>query len=158
MVGGESCQPNDPTQHPLRGTAVWLLGRASLGAQQLTQERLASAGVRKWHYAVLATLADGGPAAQAEIGRRIGLDRSDMVAVLNDLQRDGYLSRSPDPADRRRNRVEVTRTGRSALKRFRRLIFEADDKLLEPLSPTDRQHLISLLERIVDASAEPPSE
>jgi DNA-binding MarR family transcriptional regulator len=135
--------------HRLADTAVWLLGRASVRASRLAHERLASDGVRKWHYAVLATVKEFGPAAQAEIGRRLGLDRSDMVTVLNDLEREGYVTRDPDPADRRRNSVQLTPAGHTALGHFDQLIRAADEELLTPLSAAERELLLKALDRIV---------
>jgi MarR family transcriptional regulator, lower aerobic nicotinate degradation pathway regulator len=147
-----SGQHENRAPHRLRGTVVWLLGRASLRGHQLAYQVLASAGVRKWHYAVLATLAQFGPAAQASIGRRLGVDRSDMVAILNDLERVGYVSRVPDPSDRRRNKVSLTAPGRTALEHFDQLVDEAEAALLEPLSPAEREQLAGLLERIAGAA------
>ena len=131
----------------LRGRAFWLLGRASLGAQRLTQERLAQAGMRRGYYGVLATLAEFGPAAQAEIGRRLGIDRSDMVAILNELQDEGYVSRERDPSDRRRNSVVLTEAGQAALERFDRAIDDAEEAFLASFSPAERKMLAALLER-----------
>lgn len=133
----------------LRGRAFWLLGRAALGAQRLTQERLAQAGMRRGYYGVLATLAEFGPAAQAEIGRRLGIDRSDMVAILNDLEGEGYVSRERDPGDRRRNSVVLTDDGRAALDRFDRAIDEAENAFLATFSPAERKMLAVLLERFL---------
>ena len=135
--------------HRLSGTVVWLLGRAAQRGHQLAQERLAAAGIRKWHYAVLAALAEFGQQSQADIGRRLGLDRSDVVAVLNDLQADDYVGREPDPADRRRNIVTISEHGRTALAGFDRLIAAADGHLLADLSAAERAQLAALLERIV---------
>jgi MarR family transcriptional regulator, lower aerobic nicotinate degradation pathway regulator len=153
VSASEPC--HSPAPHRLGGTLVWLLGRASQRAHHLTQERLAAGGVRKWHYAVLATLAEFGPAAQAEIGRRLGVDRSDMVALLNDLEADGYVSRTPDPADRRRNSVVLTTAGRTVLAHFDRMVIEADNVLLHSLSPDEREQLAGLLERVIHTPAEP---
>jgi MarR family transcriptional regulator, lower aerobic nicotinate degradation pathway regulator len=153
VSASEPCR--SPAPHRLGGTLVWLLGRASQRAHHLTQERLAAGGVRKWHYAVLATLAEFGPAAQAEIGRRLGVDRSDMVALLNDLEADGYVSRTPDPADRRRNSVVLTTAGRTVLAHFDRMVIEADNVLLHSLSPDEREQLAGLLERVIHTPAEP---
>ena len=156
MVRVSAPEPcHSPAPHRLGGTLVWLLGRASQRAHQLTQERLAAGGVRKWHYAVLATLAEFGPAAQADIGRRIGVDRSDMVALLNDLEADGYIHRTPDPKDRRRNSVVLTAEGRAILARFDRMVIEADDTLLKSLSPAEREQLATLLKRIMRTPSEP---
>ena len=139
----------------LRGTAMWLLSRASHAAHQLTQERLVQAGLRRGFYGVLATLSEFGPAAQAEIGRRLCIDRSDMVAILNDLQDEGYVTRETDPADRRRNRVALTPAGRGALRRFDRAIADAEDALLETFSASERAKLIGLLERLAATAPAP---
>lgn len=145
------------TPHRLSGTVVWLLGRASLRAHQSMQERFARHGIRKWHYAVLATLTEFGPATQAQIGRQLDLDRSDLVGVLNDLEHEGYVNRAPDPANRRRNRVTLTTAGRAALSRFDTYVVETDDGLLSPLSSAERTQLTNLLERIVYAPNQPSS-
>jgi DNA-binding MarR family transcriptional regulator len=134
--------------HRLSGTVLWLLGRAAQRGHQLARERLEAGGIRKWHYAVLAALKEFGQQSQADIGRRLGLDRSDMVAVLNDLQADDYVTREPDPADRRRNVVTISDAGAAALARFDRLVAEADGLLLADLSAAERDQLVALLKRI----------
>lgn len=138
-----------PVAHRLGDTAIWLLNLASTRGHRLAQEQLAHAHVRRWHYAILATLADTGPSAQADISRQLGVDRGDLVTLLNDLEESGWVSRAPDPKDRRRNSVSLTRSGRAALRRFDRLVLAADDELLSPLSAADRKQLLSLLERVV---------
>jgi DNA-binding MarR family transcriptional regulator len=97
VPGAKPRQPEALAPHRLRGTVVWLLGRVALRGHQLAYQLLDGAGLRKSHYAVLAALAEFGPAAQADIGRRLGVDRSDMVAVLNDLERAGYVTRACGP-------------------------------------------------------------
>lgn len=135
----------------LRGHLFWLLGRASHAAQQLTQDQIAAAGLRRGYYGVLATLDEFGPAAQAEIGRRLRLDPSDMVAILNEMEGKGYISRVQDPADRRRNRVTATAAGLAALDGFDRAITQVEDELLAALRPAERAQLTALLERLVSA-------
>lgn len=134
--------------HRLSGTVVWLLGRAAQRGHVLARDRLTAAGIGKWHYAVLAALAEFGAQSQADVGRRLGLDRSDMVAVLNDLQADDYVTREADPADRRRNIVTISDAGHAALAGFDRLVAEADGLLMAGLSADDQARLKALLERI----------
>lgn len=132
----------------LRQTVSWWLAAAQIRNRGLTSEQLREAGVRHSHYSVLATIVEVGPASQAALGRLIGLDRSDMVAVLNDLAAEGYVERNPDPDDRRRNVVRITPAGRGALRRFDRLIATANEELLAPLSAAEREQLRGLLERV----------
>ncbi|MEV6216850.1 MarR family transcriptional regulator [Nocardia sp. NPDC051833] len=54
-------------------------------------------GARGYHYRLLATLAEFGPASQAELGRRSGIHVSDMVATINDLADNDLVERDPIP-------------------------------------------------------------
>lgn len=149
MGRDEECT-HDESRAParLRTTAFWLLGRAARTAHRVTEDRLAEAGLRRYFYGVLATLEEFGPASQADIGRRLGIDPSDMVATLNDLQNEGLVLREHDPGDRRRNRVVLTEAGRSALVRFDEAIAGAQDEFLAGFSGREERTLLDLLERI----------
>jgi DNA-binding MarR family transcriptional regulator len=125
-----------------------LLGQAALRADRLVTAALAEDGLRRHHYAVLATLADHGPASQAELGRRLWIDRRDMHAVLADLERDGLVSRARDADDRRRNVVVVTPAAGPALERLDARVAEAQDALLAPLDAAERAQLLDLLARV----------
>jgi DNA-binding MarR family transcriptional regulator len=141
--------PQAPSR--LQGRVFWLLARAARNAQQMTQASLFAAGLRRGFYGVLATLDEFGPGSQADIGRRLGLDPSDMVDIINDLERQGYVARQPDPADRRRNKVTLTGAGTKALRRFDGAITEAEDALLAVLPPAERAQLARALTRLVAA-------
>jgi DNA-binding MarR family transcriptional regulator len=137
------------TSHRLSDRVVWLVGRASLHAQRLVQEHLAAGPVRKQHYGILASLADVGPEAQAPLADRLGIDRSDMVSLLDELEHLRYVLRRPDPADRRRKIVQITGQGSAALKKLDLLIYAADDRLLARLTPGERDTLARLLARVL---------
>jgi DNA-binding MarR family transcriptional regulator len=136
----------------LQGLASRLLSHAATRADRIVGESLATRGARKWHYAVLAALEEHGPASQATLSDRAGLYRSDLVAVLNELEEAEYVERTADPDDRRRNVITITRNGRSQLGRLDGLIGEAQDELLAPLSPTERKELVRLLRMVVEVS------
>src|SRR3954452_17493932 len=92
----------------LRTKPSWLLSQAALTGDRLVSEALAREGERKYHFRVLLALADDGPLSQAELGRRLGIDRSDMAAVVGELDGRGLLTRQRHPDDRRRNVVALT--------------------------------------------------
>jgi len=127
------------------------MARAARRAQRLAEEALAEEGVRRQHFVVLTSLAEQGAASQAALGRRLWIDRSDLHAILNDLEEQGLVARVRDEQDRRRNVVELTRAGRTALARLDTRVDAAQDALLAPLSRAERRELIRLLERLVDA-------
>ncbi|MEU5275237.1 MarR family transcriptional regulator [Streptomyces asoensis] len=134
-----------PTPDRLRAVPSRLLAGASIVADRLVGERLAAEDAHKWHFAVLVTLAETGAASQAELSRRTGIYRSDMVAVLNELAAGAYVRREPDPADRRRNVISLTPAGRRRLERLDTLIADAQRELLAPLAPEQQRELIALL-------------
>jgi DNA-binding MarR family transcriptional regulator len=140
----------------LRAQPSWLVNQLALPANRLVTEGLAEAGSRRYHYSLLAALDDLGPASQAELSRRTTIDRSDMVAIVNELTEQGYVKRSPDPTDRRRNVVTITPAGRRQLHKLDRLLARVQDQLLAPLPPEDRARLVTLLTRLVDHHAKAP--
>ena len=127
--------------------------RAASHAHRLVSEGMASAGARGYHYRLLAALAESGPASQAELGRRSGIDRSDVVASVNELAEAGFVERATDPADRRRNVVTMTPAGAGQLQRLDGVLTRIQDHLLAPLSADERDELARLLGRVLDHHA-----
>jgi DNA-binding MarR family transcriptional regulator len=137
----------------VRAKPSWLLNQASLPANRLVAEELAGVDGRRHHYVLLAALDEYGPASQADLSRRTTIDRSDIVAAVNELAERGLVERSPDSGDRRRNVITLTAAGRRHLHRLDRLLDRAQDDLLAPLSPSERRQLVDLLTRVVDHHA-----
>ena len=141
------------TPDRLRDLPSRLLTQAAMYADRLVNGGLAGAGARKWHYAVLASLQEFGPASQATLSRRTGIYRSDLVAVINELAGRSLVERAPDPTDRRRNVVTMTPHGRRYLRRLDKLVATIQDDLLAPLTQPERDQLVWLLTRLLDYHA-----
>lgn len=137
----------------LMAKPTWLISEVSRLAHPLLTGKLATAGSRGYHYRLLAALAEFGPASQASLGRRTGMDRSDVAAAVNELAARGLVQRAPDPADRRRNVISITPAGTAHLQRLDELVADVQDELLAPLSPAERQQLTGLLNRILEHHA-----
>ncbi|MET9557544.1 MarR family transcriptional regulator [Streptomyces sp. NPDC006645] len=127
-----------------------LLSQVTTRSDRLINEGLARADARKWHYAVLASLQDFGPASQAALSKRTGIYRSDMVGVLNELARRQLVERAPDPDDQRRNVITISPAGRRQLRRLDTILDTLHDELLAPLSPPERDQLVELLTRLLN--------
>jgi DNA-binding MarR family transcriptional regulator len=127
----------------------WLLASAAKQGHHLLGQHLAAERVRRQHYLVLAGLAELDSPAQAELGKLLRVDLGDLVAILNDLESAGYISRERSPTDRRRNALTVTDTGHEALRHLDKIVETANDALVACLSPAEREQLMSLLMRIV---------
>src|SRR4051794_12581023 len=93
----------------------WLITQTAIHAHRLVSDGLADVGARGYHYRLLATLDELGPASQADLGRSSGIHFSDIVATINELVERRLVQRAPDPADRRRNTITITAAGRRQL-------------------------------------------
>ncbi len=138
------------TPERLRRRPSRLLSQLTVRSDRLISDGLVRVDARKWHYAVLASLEEYGPSSQAELSKRSGIHRSDMVGVLNELAERGLVERVPDPEDRRRNVITVSALGRRRLSLLDEALDGLEGELLAPLSPSERDQLVRLLTRLLD--------
>ena len=141
---------DDATPTLLSQKPSWLISQISTRAHRLLTDRLATAGGRGYHFRLLAALEEFGPASQASLGRRTEMDRSDVVAAINELAVRKLAERATDQDDRRRNIITITAEGRAHLRRLDALLADAQDELLAPLSPGERQAFAGMLTRLLD--------
>ncbi len=137
---------------PLRRVAeqpTWLLSRANARSQRILAEGFHAAGSRGYQFRILAGLEQHGPSSQADLGRETGIDRSDVVATVNELVASGFVRRDPDPHDGRRNIITLTATGSDAVERLGRVVQEAQEQMLAPLTPDERSTFVDLLAKLV---------
>ncbi|HJZ35985.1 MAG TPA: MarR family winged helix-turn-helix transcriptional regulator [Solirubrobacterales bacterium] len=90
----------------------------------------------------------GEPESQQQVGNRLGVDRTTMVASIDGLEGKGLVARRPDDADRRRNVIELTAEGRATIRRATRASEKAEQRLLAGLDEDEAAQLRSLLRRI----------
>jgi DNA-binding MarR family transcriptional regulator len=134
----------------LREMPSWLITRAYSHSHRLLAEGFDAADSRGYHYRLLAALEEFGPASQADLGRRTGIDRSDVVAALNELADRGFIKRSPDPDDARRNVITMTPAGTRQRRRLEGVLAAVQEELLAPLSAADRTKFVRLLTQLLE--------
>ena len=139
----------DPPRR-LQQLPSWLSSQVARKAERLVTEALAQEGARRQHFTVLTALAERGATSQAALGRRLWIDRSDIHAIINELERDGLVKRERDRRDQRRNVVELTQRGATRLNRLDRQVEAAQAALLRPLSARERRELKQLLAQIIN--------
>jgi MarR family transcriptional regulator, lower aerobic nicotinate degradation pathway regulator len=141
----------NPTPARLRALASWVINQTAIAANRLTDRALADTGSRRYDFAMLAALDEFGPSSQADLGRCTGVDRSDVALTVNAMVERGFLQRSPNPADGRRNIVTLTPAGKAHLERLSAVLADAHDELLRALSPTESKTIVTLLTRVLDS-------
>jgi len=147
---GMQLQPTPPRR--LAELPSWLLSRAAGLGARVVGEALAAHGMRRHHFSVLHSLSESGSVSQAELGRRLAIDRSDLHALLGELEADELIVRTPDERDRRRNAVSITPRGQTRLADLDRAVDEAQRELLAPLDDRQQSELRSLLSLLLGDS------
>ena len=99
-------------------------------------------------------LHDHGPLTQSALRKRMDVDPSILVALLNPLDADGLISRKRDATDRRRHSVTLTRRGQQQLDRAAQAQRDAEDEILASLTPAQRRQLRDLLLTLRDNIAD----
>lgn len=137
-----------PARTPLDDDLSFLLARANALSLAAGNAALVEFGLRVRSYSVLALAAGGGRPSQRELAEYLRLDPSQVVALVDDLQRRGLVSREPDPADRRANVVVATAEGEELFARARVAVRAAERQQHAGLSEADRARLAELLHLI----------
>jgi DNA-binding MarR family transcriptional regulator len=89
------------------------------------------------------------PMTQKDLSDALGIDRTTMVALLDDLEEKGYATRQRHPHDRRAFLVHPTQAGRRAHVAAVRILDEQQRQFLAPLTAAEREQLAALLKRLL---------
>jgi DNA-binding MarR family transcriptional regulator len=147
-----------PSRHRFAGRAntVVLLREAYVALNGRALERLAERGhgaIRPAHAAVFQYIDDGGTQV-ARLAERAQVTKQAMAELVAHLERHKYVTREPDPTDRRAKLVIPTRKGQEVFDLMSQLVPEVEKDIDEMLGPRRASALRSDLERL-GSGAEP---
>jgi len=131
----------------------YLLAFIAQRATERFERALAPEGVKARHAAVLALIDADGPMSQRELGRRLGIDKTPMVGLIDDLERLGYANRRRDSDDRRVQTIHLTPSGRRVLVRAIEFGEIENARTFGVLDDDEREQMHALLQRVAEASA-----
>jgi DNA-binding MarR family transcriptional regulator len=131
---------------------AYLFKRVQLELAGLHEELLAPFGISAGELAILLLIDAREPESQQQVARRLGIDRTTMVALIDALEDKELVARHPDAADRRRNVIEITDTGQKTLRRATQASDRAEQRLLAELNEDEAAQLRNLLRRIATAA------
>ncbi|HET8820372.1 MAG TPA: MarR family transcriptional regulator [Thermoleophilaceae bacterium] len=117
---------------------------------------LGSVGLTPALFALLNVISAREGAIQQELGAAMGIDRSTMVSLIDQLESAGLARRRPSATDRRAREIAITAKGRRLLERARRLISATEDEVLAGLTAEERGELVSLLRRALESAPTQP--
>jgi len=133
----------------LAGHLGFLLAQAHLVSVSVADRALAPLQLEIKQYVALAILADDGHLSQHQLGQRMRIDRTTMVALVDTLETGGDVARHRNPQDRRAYALQITRRGRTTLARAKRAIATAEQEISDALSEPELRQLKHLLTRLL---------
>lgn len=128
------------------------LCRASAVVARAAEAAATEQGLGVGQHLVLRMLAAVGPCSQRTLSEELRIDRSVMVGIADDLERQNYVRRERDPVDRRAYAVTLTAAGKRALTAAERTIPAFLDRTFAALTPRERDQLTTLLGKLLAAN------
>ncbi|MEV6449239.1 MarR family transcriptional regulator [Amycolatopsis sp. NPDC051716] len=129
----------------------YLLKHAQLRLAELAEPLYAPLGVTGRQLALLTLFGDGPARSQQDGAARLGVDRTTMVALVDELEAKGLVRREVAPGDRRKRLVLLTPEGERVREAGAEVTRQAEALLLEPLSAEDAERLRAALHQVVRA-------
>ena len=135
----------------LRNDLGWLLMRASRAMGCLVEVAMQQLDIDRRGALVLKAISTGAARTQFALAQAADIDKTTLVAVLDDLEQRGLVRRVADPNDRRARIVELTDDGRQMVGWCRAAAGDVHQHILEALPPEDRAALLRSLPMLIDA-------
>lgn len=139
---------------PARGLSRrlgFLLAQLGTHAHRQFADRLVRLDLHPKHFGMLSHLAAAEGQSQQALSNALGIHRSAVVALVDDLEQRGLAERRRDPVDRRAYRLYLTPAGCDLLADLERIVDEHDVELMTALNASQRSQLISLLQRVAES-------
>jgi DNA-binding MarR family transcriptional regulator len=132
----------------MRDRVPFLLYRAAEASHALANQMLAPIGLTARQAGILTLITESGPMTQKALGTALRIDRTTMVALIDDLETRGLAERRRHPRDRRAFLVTATPLGQQAKTAAIGILDRQQRRFLAPLDEQERRLLADLLRRL----------
>ena len=130
---------------PLPHLIGYVMRRAQVRVFKDFIDTCAELNIRPVIYTIL-TIIDRNPGVrQGAVGAVLGIKRSNMVSLINELEKLGLAERTPHETDRRSHALHLTAVGRKLLAKLEKLVRTHEQRLVDAVGPEGRDRLVELL-------------
>jgi DNA-binding MarR family transcriptional regulator len=144
--------PDLPIVSPSRHLSGPLLEHLARRLRAESEAEIERFDLRARHVIALTLLRDTGERQQAELARVLGIDPTNVVGLLNELEADGLIERRRAEHDRRRHTVALTAAGRERLSALETVLVTVERRVLSALDEVQRATLHQLLQKALGES------
>jgi DNA-binding MarR family transcriptional regulator len=126
-----------------------LIRRAQQLAVSIFMEETAGFDVTPVQFAILNALIDDPGEDQITLSGRVAFDPATSGSVIGRLEAKGWVKREADPRDKRRKLLWTTPAGEEVALQMKRAVSLAQQRIVSPLDPQERDQLAALLAKLV---------
>ena len=141
-------KPDQGRPGNLQGDLGWMLGVVFRAYVKASDHALRDLPGGPRGYQILTAAVGEPPRNQGAIAEDLGIDRTVLTYLIDDLERLDLVARRPDPADRRSRLVLATAEGRARWQRLQDELRRVEAHVLSPLSAADTATFQSLLREL----------
>jgi DNA-binding MarR family transcriptional regulator len=130
--------------------ALLSLVRTSSLMQKLSDRFFSQFGLTDVQFNILMILKEHGSEglSQQELSEHLIVTKSNVVGLIDRLERGDYVKRVSHPSDRRFNQIVLTPKGQKLEARVEKSYFKEVDKMMNVLSPTEKRSVVKAMESI----------
>lgn len=140
---------------PLRAMLHHALRTAQAAVMEEWQAAFAPEGMRALPFAILVVLGRNPGLRQSQVGFALDIQPTNLVPLIDGLERKGLAERRKVPGDRRSHGLFVTKLGAETLARLEAKAAAHEARLAERLGPGGREQLLALLRRLAAPARDP---
>lgn len=130
----------------------YVVRRAQVAIFQHIIRAMAPLGVRPGQFSVLTLIGANPGLKQTAICEALGIRRANLVTLVNELERRGWIQRTAVADDRRAQGLRLTARGRTTLARLRAMASRHERRVTRTISAREKRDLMRLLNRVSDAA------
>ncbi|MEJ2149847.1 MAG: MarR family winged helix-turn-helix transcriptional regulator [Chloroflexota bacterium] len=127
----------------------FLIAKAAQTIVETVDESMASFGISSRHYGVMLMLSRHDGLPQVAVGEKLRIDRTTMVKLVDDLEKQDLVERRRDPHDRRAYALSLSEKGREMLPEISRRAVEVERASLASLKQDEIRQLFRILLKLV---------
>ncbi|OAN77614.1 hypothetical protein A8B78_13915 [Jannaschia sp. EhC01] len=132
----------------LRALVGYGVKRANSALVGGVERLLARFDLRRTTFSALSVIANNAGIRQSDLAEVLAIERPNLVQILDEVQRAGWIARARDGADRRVYRLTVTAAGLARLTEAGDALRTYDARLTRGMSAQERTALIAALRRV----------
>lgn len=127
----------------------FLLNKAGQIIKEKCDEAIKNYHINSKHLGILYLLQENDNLCQIDLGRSLLIDRTTMINLIDDLEKEQYVQRIRDSTDRRIYNIHLTETGKSNLTSIKAIIKNIEVEFLSNIDPSSQSILIDSLIKLI---------